>query len=695
MWARLLEPARGAGVGELLVMSHQTNDDPAVDQAFAEPFDPKRCLRSLGTLDQGDRRHHTERWCRAVAKQLVATIPETERSGHVHALAEEAKGTFKGYPKALLVSAIERAMAGIALEPELAALDALDEQSLDPRSAVEPIIQRMATAVVAMSSLVAQDYWKDEIVKHVRFMPAPYNTLDLVRMFESALADARLEVDGGDGASGQGHAIRLPDPEPWPDPVDGAALLTEIAATFNLHVKLLAGADTALSLWVVFAHALDVFQIAPMLGLTSPTKRCGKTNCLILAGAMAPRTLTTANISTAAVYRTIEKFRPTLLVDELDRIFADQSKADLVGVLNAAHVRQMAYVVRSTGDDHEPSLFSVWSAKGWAYKGKLPRSLDTLEDRSIIVPMRRRAEGEEVERLRLDKLDAFAPLCRQAARWTADNLDALRTTADDPAVPAELHDRARDNWRPLLAIADVAGGPWPERAREAAVILSGGADGDDDAGVTLLADVRELFLARNRPHLTTETILRHLRDLEDRPWGDWQGKPLSSQALARLLKPFGIKPRQVQPENCKGYVRADFADAFERYVGGEPPNPAANPKPPKPAHNDATLVSETDPLPLRNSPKPETPRAGGFGLNPKPFEPVSGPNRTASDGNAALVSEVSDQRAISGVSQPPLNGRVPRTPVVFPGQVPRVKRTPLRFGKDGTVLPFQGVTHAR
>jgi len=62
-------------------------------------------------------------------------------------------------------------------------------------------------------------------------------------------------------------------------------------------------------------------------------------------------------------------------------------------------------------------------------------------------------------------------LRRQARRWCEDNLNIL--TAADPTVPETLTDRAADNWRPLLAVADRAGGAWPIRARDAALVLSG------------------------------------------------------------------------------------------------------------------------------------------------------------------------------------------------------------------------------
>jgi hypothetical protein len=140
-------------------------------------------------------------------------------------------------------------------------------------------------------------------------------------------------------------------------------------------------------------------------------------------------------------------------------------------------------------------------------------------------------------------LMALRELRRRAARWAADHLATLR--AADPAMPGELDDRAADNWRPLLAIADLAGGEWPESARRAALALSGsGSEPPDSAREQLLADIRESFDERGPGRLLTEDLLQDLRAREDRPWGEWRGGyPLSAVQLARLLQPFGVRPR--------------------------------------------------------------------------------------------------------------------------------------------------------
>lgn len=373
----------------------------------------------------------------------------------------------------------------------------------------------------------------------------------------------------------QGRTMTLADPDPWPEPVDGAELLEDLENAFLRFVSLPDGSAPALALWVVHAHAHDAAAVSPLLALTSPEKRCGKTTTLALVGALVPRPLPASNISPAAIFRAVEAFRPTLLVDEADSFLTARGANDeLRGILNSGHTRSGAVVVRTAGEDHEPRIFSTWGAKAVALIGALP---GTLEDRSVIIQLRRQAPGERKERLRLDRIGALEHLRRRAARWAADNLDALRTA--DAAVPEGLHDRAADNWRPLLAIADAAGGEWSARARNAAGKLGGAADDGDAAGPMLLSDLRDVFKQKEKDRLSSAEIVAELVKMEERPWPEWkQGKELSTMGLARILRPFGIRPKQMKDdsEKVRGYDRSDFADAFSRYL---PPPKAVLPVP--------------------------------------------------------------------------------------------------------------------
>jgi Protein of unknown function (DUF3631)/DnaB-like helicase N terminal domain len=380
----------------------------------------------------------------------------------------------------------------------------------------------------------------------------------------AAVVDAAMEGrDENHTTHAQGQPLTLSEPEPWPDAVDGAEVVGDLLARLTRHLALPPGGALALTLWIVHAHAHEAAIISPMLALKSATKRAGKTTALTLIGALVPKPLLASNVTGAALFRTVEKFTPTLLVDEADSFLAQSD--ELRGILNSGHTRAGAVVVRTVGETYEPRCFSTWSPKVIALIGNLPA---TLEDRSILISMRRKSAKEKVERLRFDRLQELEPLRRRVARWASDNLNALRSA--DASVPEALHDRARDNWRPLLAIADLCGSTWPNDARWAALTLSG--DSDEREGspaVQLLSDLRVLYEARQVERLPSDEIVRELIAQEDRPWPEWRkGKPLTATQLAALLRPFDVRPRElwVSGRNLRGYLRADLEDAFARYL---------------------------------------------------------------------------------------------------------------------------------
>jgi hypothetical protein len=190
----------------------------------------------------------------------------------------------------------------------------------------------------------------------------------------------------------QGRALALPSPEPWPQPVGGAALLTEMSVAIQRYVVVEYGAAETVALWALHGHTLDAFSISPRLAITSPEKNCGKTTLLDVIGGLVPRPLITANATTAAIFRSIEVARPSLLIDEADSFL--EGREELRGILNSGH-RRNGCVLRVVGEDHEPTAFSTWAATAIALIGRLA---PTLEDSSLIVRMRRRRHDEVVSR---------------------------------------------------------------------------------------------------------------------------------------------------------------------------------------------------------------------------------------------------------------------------------------------------------
>lgn len=383
------------------------------------------------------------------------------------------------------------------------------------------------------------------------------------RLVDAALTTPRAQNSESD------NAIPFPSVEPWPEAVDGAALLDQISRTFLRYVAVPPGASEVLALWPVFAHCHDDFQLSPILAVTSPEKRCGKTTVLELVGALVPKPLLASNVTAPALFRTINEFHPTCLLDEADTFLPDRE--EMRGILNSGHRRSSARVVRTTGDQHSPRLLSTWCPKVIGCIGRLP---DTLEDRAIEVRMRRRRRDEPLERMRVAKLGELEPLRRMLARWALDNREALR--AADPEVPSALHDRAADNWRPLLAIADLVGGEWPERARQAALLLAGAVNDNQAPAIELLADIRRVYLEKGEVRLASEDLVKALVDLSERPWSEWKdGQPMTKRQLATVLSRFAVRPKtfRIGDRTPRGYELGDFEDTFARYLPPEVQHP--------------------------------------------------------------------------------------------------------------------------
>jgi hypothetical protein len=327
-------------------------------------------------------------------------------------------------------------------------------------------------------------------------------------------------------------------------------------------------ADT-LALWIAHTHGSEAFDCTPYLAITSPEKRSGKTRLLEVLELIVREALPTANTSDAALFRSIsEPPTPTLLLDEVDAIFKAREREDLRGLLNAGYRRGAK--VRRMGGARNTTLetFEVYCPKAFAGIGNcLP---DTILDRSIGIALQRKTRDEPAEKFRRrDVAPAGEMLRNRISDWIEPQIDYLHDLR--PELPEELDDRAQDIWEPLLSIAHLAGGDWPNRAWKAALELSGnGAREDDSITAQLLRDIHTVFSNGTGTRLCTTDLIEHLSRIEESPWGDWYGKPITAQKLSKLLKPHRIKTMsvKVEGETVRGYKVEQFADAFHRVLGG-------------------------------------------------------------------------------------------------------------------------------
>lgn len=379
------------------------------------------------------------------------------------------------------------------------------------------------------------------------------------------------EARGDKVETGGGKAMCFREVPPWSDPVNIGELLNELTASVQRFMSLPDHAAPAIALWVVYTYCVVSYgHIAPTLAITSPEKRCGKSTLLGWLYRVVEKPMLAANITAAAIFRTIDAWSPTLLIDEADS-FLGESGDELRGILNSGHTRDTAYVIRVAGDELEPRQFSTWGAKAVALIGKLEGRYSTLADRSVEIQLRRRLPTDKVEKLRHADEEHFEQLAAKCFRFSLDHGGAIGKARPD--IPDTLHDRAADNWEPLLSIADLGGERWSRLARSTALALSGGADNDASnagLGVQLLTDLEQYFAARPAmQHHATTDILIYLTGIDDAPWVTFaKGKGMTARHLSRLLKPYGIIPQtiRVSATTAKGYTVTDFRDAFARYL---------------------------------------------------------------------------------------------------------------------------------
>jgi hypothetical protein len=274
----------------------------------------------------------------------------------------------------------------------------------------------------------------------------------------------------------------------------------------------------------------------------------------------------TVGISAAALYRSIEKWNPTLVIDECDELFADNP--DLLRVVNSGWTPGSG-VVRSNPDSHEPEVFKTFGPKAIAGKGK--RMPDTMVSRIIFIHMKRRLRGEKIGHFRYLDDAGFARMRSQLARWALDHGEALGAAL--PEQPEGFINRTASNWQLLFAIADSLGAG--ARARIAAQKIAGMTD-MASSGVMLLEDIRAIFRASTLDYVTSKNLIERLTADPEKPWAEWtRGRPITEKGVAGLLHEYGIVSRTVGPKGAtaKGYRKADFEDAWQRYLDGDQKTP--------------------------------------------------------------------------------------------------------------------------
>ena len=372
--------------------------------------------------------------------------------------------------------------------------------------------------------------------------------------------------------------------------ISGAELLDSVHAFLRRFVVFpsLACLDTV-TLWAAHAHMVEHFHTTPRLAALSPEPESGKTRVLEILDLLTPCSMLIFSPSVAAIFRTLAQKQVTLLFDEVDTVFTSKGKddqnEDLRALLNAGY-RRGASIPRCVGPKHDVVDFKVFAAVALAGIGDLP---DTITTRSIVIRMRRRSATEHIEQYRVRLNESQGHVLRDRLALWAESVGPAVGCAW-PELPEGVIDRRAEAWEPLIAVADAAGGDWPKRARVAAVAdVAAYRERAPSLGIRLLIDLRGVF--GERDSLSTEEILNSLNLMEESPWGDLGGRLLDSRSLARRLKKYGVKPKNVRGDSgvLKGYAKADLWDVWERYIPSHPVETATS---------ATSVISETETLPI-------------------------------------------------------------------------------------------------
>ena len=364
------------------------------------------------------------------------------------------------------------------------------------------------------------------------------------------------------GETPQDGAMGLADVDLWPDTVSGADVLSQVAEVISRYVALPDGAADAVALWVAHTHCFDAFICSPRLNISSPEKNCGKTTLCDVLALFVVRPLRTENLSLAVLFRVIESNKPTLLADECDAWLRDND--ELRGLLNAGH-RRGGQALRCEGGSMAVRAFNVFAPAVLCGIGALPA---TLHDRSIVIRLERAKPGELRERFDSRRVNRETELCRKLARWCTDNRALLESC--DPVLPSGAYNRLADNWRPLFAIAEVAGGGWPKRATNAFAKLVTVADADaQDIGEMLLTDIQQIFNGSRVERIFSKKLVEKLCAMSDRPWLEAnRGRAITEYWLAGKLRRYRLSPKtlRIGIDRAKGYCFSDFEEVFASYL---------------------------------------------------------------------------------------------------------------------------------
>jgi hypothetical protein len=361
--------------------------------------------------------------------------------------------------------------------------------------------------------------------------------------------------------------------EPWPEPVDGDALIRDIIRKLQKHVALSFENALMIALWIMLAWVHDEVAIhSPILVVSSAEPGSGKSTILAIISFLVPRAISTVDISRGALYRAINRWQPSFVIDEFDTVLAAQGgndKAELRSVINSGHTRGQG-VLRCVTDDHTPEVFPTFAPKALGMVGrKMPA---TTLSRCVVAELHRAKTDEQDKKFKHKDDGELAELRSRLRRFSMDSVNALRDAK--PSMPDRFENRRADNWRLQFAIADLCSGAedWGDKARAAAVKVESSSD-SRTMTAQLIAAIKDVFDSTGDDAVGSQELCDGLAADPGSEWAEWgkSRKPITQHQLARMLKAHRIYPDQVRPKahggkQVRGYHRSWFEDAWSRYL---------------------------------------------------------------------------------------------------------------------------------
>jgi len=347
------------------------------------------------------------------------------------------------------------------------------------------------------------------------------------------------------------------------------SLVAEVIGFVKSYAVVSDSSALATALWIFHTWCYQQFERSPLLLINAPERECGKTQLLKIVKLLSYCSLETANITTASLFRVINEYHPTLLIDEADTFM--KGKDEMAGIINSGYEKG-GFVMRMESDvktgEQVCCTFQVFGPKalaGIALERHLPPA---TMSRGIQIPMKRKTKDDVVQRLRFVDKKKVAYLRSGILRFVLENKDVFENTSI--ILPDALGDREQDCWEPLLTIAYLLGNDWFNKAIDAALIISAETEPPKSSSNQLLEDVREVLQGHQGLYIASAQLLELLQENPDMDWRSYNhGQPLSTRQLAKFLAPYEIKSKTVRigPSNTpKGYEIRQFQQAFERYL---------------------------------------------------------------------------------------------------------------------------------